>query len=88
LCNFRCCAGVAVFAAVFAAVRPNVAVLTLKEKNLTADGGYGYFVNRTGRLAITMGRRPVQWNEVSPWSRVNLCEQLQAVFVFTSSANV
>ena len=25
---------------------------------------YGYFVNRTAHLAIAMGRRPIQWNEV------------------------
>ena len=31
---------------------------------MTADQGYGYFVNRSAHLAVAMGRRPVQWNEV------------------------
>lgn len=36
----------------------------LAARNLTVDGGYGYFVNKTAHLAAEQGRRPVQWNEV------------------------
>jgi len=36
----------------------------LNASNLTAQGAYGYFVNKTAHLAIKMGRRPIQWNEV------------------------
>ena len=31
---------------------------------MTEDEGYGFFVNRTAHLAVSLGRRPVQWNEV------------------------
>ena len=36
----------------------------LTSNRLTADGAYGYFVNRSAHIAIAQGRRPVQWNEV------------------------
>jgi hexosaminidase len=36
----------------------------LTARNLTTDGGYGYFVNRTAHIAAAQGRRPIQWNEV------------------------
>ena len=36
----------------------------LTANNLTSDGGYGYFVNRSAHIAIAQGRRPAQWNEV------------------------
>jgi hypothetical protein len=36
----------------------------LQARNLSTDGGYGYFVNRTAHIAVAQGRRPIQWNEV------------------------
>lgn len=42
---------------------PSVAAW-LTARNMTADQGYGYFVNRTAHIAAAQGRRPVQWNEV------------------------
>jgi len=36
----------------------------IKERNLSADGAYAYFVNRVAEMAIAHGRRPVQWSEV------------------------
>jgi hexosaminidase len=36
----------------------------LKNKNMSAGDAYGYFVKRAAEIAISQGRRPVQWNEV------------------------
>eukprot|EP00911_Craspedida_sp_UC1_P000889 UC1_evm1s677 len=36
----------------------------LRARNLTADGGYAYFVNRTQAIARGFGREPVVWEEV------------------------
>lgn len=36
----------------------------LEQRGLSADAGYGYFVNRIAHIAAGQGRRPVQWNEV------------------------
>ena len=36
----------------------------LKDKNMTANAAYGYFVKKAADIAIQQGRRPVQWNEV------------------------
>ena len=36
----------------------------LDARNYTADQGYAYFVNRTAAIALSQGRRPVQWVEV------------------------
>ena len=33
----------------------------LQARNLTTDGGYGYFVNKTAHIAVAQGRRPIQW---------------------------
>ena len=32
----------------------------LEQRGLSADGGYGYFVNRTAQIAASKGRLPVQ----------------------------
>eukprot|EP01043_Picozoa_sp_COSAG02_P069081 COSAG02_NODE_11702_length_1671_cov_10.049153_2_plen_152_part_00 len=36
----------------------------LDGKNMTADQGYAYFVQKTAAIAIAQGHRPVQWSEV------------------------
>ena len=36
----------------------------LDAHNFTQDQGYAYFVNRTAAIALSQGRRPVQWVEV------------------------
>lgn len=36
----------------------------LIDNNMTADQGYAYFVKRAAHIAISQGRRPVQWVEV------------------------
>lgn len=36
----------------------------LKKMGFTADQGYAYFVKRAAAIAISQGRRPVQWVEV------------------------
>ena len=36
----------------------------LDAKNMTADQGYAYFVQKTAAIAIAQGHRPVQWSEV------------------------
>lgn len=36
----------------------------MKERNITADQAYMYFVNRAAEIAIAQGRRPIQWVEV------------------------
>jgi hexosaminidase len=36
----------------------------LKERNMTADDGYAYFVKRAASIALAQGRSPVQWVEV------------------------
>jgi len=36
----------------------------LKARNMTADDGYAYFVKRAADIALSQGRRPVQWVEV------------------------
>jgi hexosaminidase len=43
----------------------------LTARNMTADQGYGFFVNRTAHIAAAQGRRPVQWNEVRRSSLLN-----------------
>eukprot|EP01046_Picozoa_sp_COSAG06_P017963 COSAG06_NODE_1236_length_10137_cov_3.357342_7_plen_110_part_00 len=32
----------------------------LEQRGLSADSGYGYFVNRTAQIAVSKGRLPVQ----------------------------
>ena len=36
----------------------------LSERNMSADDGYAYFVKRAAQIALSQGRRPVQWVEV------------------------
>jgi len=31
---------------------------------MTADDGYGYFVQKVAGIAVSQGRRPIQWNDV------------------------
>ena len=49
----------------------------LQAHNLTTDGGYGYFVNRTANIAVAQGRRPIQWNEV--WDHFGTALPKQAI---------
>jgi hexosaminidase len=35
----------------------------LQAHNMTQDQGYAYFVNKAAEIAISQGRRPVQWSE-------------------------
>lgn len=36
----------------------------LRSRNFTADDAYMYFVNRAAEIAVSQGRRPIQWVEV------------------------
>jgi hexosaminidase len=59
----------------------------LADKNMTADGGYAYFVQKVGQLAIANGRRPVQWSEVYDHFKTDL-DKKTIVHVWKSVTNV
>ena len=41
----------------------------LSDRGMSADDGYAYFVKRAAEIAISQGRRPVQWVEVGAQPR-------------------
>jgi hexosaminidase len=59
----------------------------LADKNMTADGGYAYFVQKVGQLAIANGRRPVQWSEVYDHFKTDL-DKKTIVHVWKAVTNV
>jgi len=65
---------------------PSVAAW-LSAHNLTADGGYAYFVKRVAAIAIKQGRRPVQWSEVFDHFKSSLPKEI-VIHVWKSVTNV
>ena len=44
----------------------------LTEQGMTEDDGYAYFVGRASDIAVSQGRRPIQWSEVYDHFGTNL----------------
>lgn len=59
----------------------------LKERNLTADQGYAVFVKKTAEIAMSQGRRPVQWSEVFDHFKTEL-DKRTIVHIWKSVTNV
>jgi hexosaminidase len=59
----------------------------LSANNMTADDGYAYFVQRVGNIAISQGRRPVQWSEVYDHFKTDL-DPATIVHVWKEDTNV
>ena len=59
----------------------------LRDRDLTPDGGYRYFVGRASEIALRRGRRPVQWSEVYDHFGADLNPQT-VVHVWKSGTNV
>mmetsp|Transcript_36858 Transcript_36858/g.110490 ORF Transcript_36858/g.110490 Transcript_36858/m.110490 type:complete len:510 (-) Transcript_36858:186-1715(-) len=59
----------------------------LKSKNMSADDGYAYFVHRASSIAISNGRRPVQWSEVYDHFKTRLDKET-IVHIWKSVTNV
>lgn len=56
-------------------------------QNLTADGAYAYFVKRAADIALSQGRRPVQWSEVFDHFQDQL-DKKTVVHIWKSVTNV
>merc|ERR1712166_183423 len=59
----------------------------LKARNLTADQGYAVFVKRAAEIAMSQGRRPVQWSEVFDHFKTEL-DKRTIVHIWKSVTNV
>mmetsp|Transcript_19673 Transcript_19673/g.23397 ORF Transcript_19673/g.23397 Transcript_19673/m.23397 type:complete len:542 (+) Transcript_19673:41-1666(+) len=59
----------------------------LSDNNMTADDGYAYFVQKVGNIAISQGRRPVQWSEVYDHFKTEL-DPATIVHVWKEETNV
>jgi len=59
----------------------------LKDQNMTADQGYAYFAKRASQIAISNGRRPVQWSEVFDHFKDQL-DKRTIVHIWKSVTNV
>ena len=59
----------------------------LKDRGMTADDGYAYFVKQTAAFAIAQGRQPVQWSEVYDHFKTKLPKDI-IVHVWKSVTNV
>jgi hexosaminidase len=59
----------------------------LTENNMTADDGYAYFVQRAADIAISQGRRPVQWSEVYDHFKTDL-DPATVVHVWKERTNI
>jgi len=65
---------------------PSVAAW-LKAQGMTPDQGYAYFVKRAAEIAISQGRRPVQWSEVFDHFKTKL-DKKTIVHIWKSVTNV
>ena len=59
----------------------------LSNANLTADAGYAYFAKRASDIAISKGRRPIQWSEVYDHFKTEL-DKRTVVHIWKSVTNV
>eukprot|EP00940_MAST-03C_sp_MAST-3C-sp2_P000220 g220.t1 len=59
----------------------------LSQRNMTADDGYAYFAKRAADIAISKGRRPVQWSEVYDHFKTEL-DKRTVVHIWKSNTNV
>eukprot|EP00939_MAST-03C_sp_MAST-3C-sp1_P002177 g2177.t1 len=59
----------------------------LKARNMTGDDGYAYFVKRAADIALSKGRRPIQWSEVYDHFKTDL-DKKTIVHVWKSVTNV
>ncbi|MDC3321803.1 family 20 glycosylhydrolase [bacterium] len=59
----------------------------LNKTNRTADDGYAYFAHRASEIAISKGRRPIQWSEVYDHFKTDL-DKKTVVHIWKSNTNV
>ena len=59
----------------------------LSNANLTPDEGYAYFAKRASDIAISKGRRPIQWSEVYDHFKTEL-DKKTVVHIWKSVTNV
>ena len=59
----------------------------LKDKNMTGDDAYAYFVKKVAGFAIAQGHRPVQWSEVYDHFKNTLPKQV-IIHIWKSVTNV
>jgi hypothetical protein len=54
---------------------------------MTTDDAYAYFVKRVAAIAISQGRRPVQWSEVYDHFKDTLAKEV-VIHIWKSVTNV
>ena len=59
----------------------------LSARNMTGDDGYAYFVKRAAEIALSQGRRPVQWSEVYDHFKTKL-DKKTVVHIWKAVTNV